>query len=350
MNFPVQIAVIGFGRFGQLHAQAFAQAGAEIAAIVEPRAEAREVATSLYPDASVYPDMKLFLAERGTSVDGAVIASSEMTHYEIGMECINAGINCLIEKPLAGTAAQAQELLDAARERKVIVQTGFILRYEPRHLLLHENVANGQLGDLQVMRAKRDVSRSWFHAYGHTVSPILETIVHDIDLALWLFPSRPSFVQAWGTHSLGYETPETVTLLIGFESGAQAFLTSSWLRAGREVPNILSWELDGDQEDEGGVIAGDLEVLGTRGSAHIASYSDSFAISTDRATAYPDTSFWPVIGGRVWGALAAEAIDFVNQLTERPSLGVASLEDAVLGQQIAEAGLRSLESGSREYL
>jgi predicted dehydrogenase len=350
MNSPVQIAVIGFGRFGQLHAQAFAQAGAEIAAIVEPRVEAREAASSLYPDASVYSEVEQFLSALGSNVDGVIIASSELTHYEIGMACIHAGINCLIEKPLAGSAAQAQELLAAARAREVIVQTGFILRYEPRHLLLHENVASGQLGDLQVMRAKRDVSRGWFHAYGHTVSPILETIVHDIDLALWLFPSRPSFVQAWGTYSLGYETPETVTLLIGFESGGQAFLTSSWLRAAREVPNILSWELDGDREDEGGVIAGDLEILGTQGSAHIASYSDSFAISTDKTTAYPDTSFWPVIGGRVWGALAAEAIDFVNQLSGRPSLGVASLEDAVLGQRIAEAGLRSLDSGSRESL
>lgn len=345
MTNPVRIAIIGLGRFGRLHAQALTQAGAEIVAIVDPRQEAADDAGQLYLNARFFVDVRELIED--SPCDAAVVASSELTHFPISMQLIDAGWNVFVEKPLAESAVDAQRLLDASVEKGTILQAGFILRYEPRHLLLHNSIRDGQLGSLQLMRAKRDVSRSWFHAYGHTVNPILETTIHDIDLALWLFDSPPAFVQAWGTHSLGYEIPESVTMLIGFESGGQAFLTSSWLRANREVPNILSWALDADADD-GGVIAGDLEVLGDRGTARISSYSDAFSLSTDAVTAYPDTSFWPVIGGRVWGALAAEAVDFVQRLSGGPTLGVASFEDAVLGQRVAEAGIRSLSSGKPE--
>jgi predicted dehydrogenase len=305
------------------------------------------MAQELYPGVPIYADVSEMLTDN-VSCDAAVVASSELTHFAIAMALIDAGLNCLVEKPLAESAADAQHLLEASAARGTILQAGFILRYEPRHLLLHQAIREGKLGDLQLLRAKRDVSRSWFHAYGHTVNPILETTVHDIDLALWLFGSRPVSVQAWGTYGLGYEIPESVTMLIRFESGGQAFLTSSWLRTDRDVPNILSWALDDSGADAGGVIAGDLEVLGDKGTARIASYSDSFCLSTDAVTAYPDTSFWPVIGGRVWGALAAEGVDFVQRVAGGASLGVASIEDAVLGQRVAEAGIRSLQTGDPE--
>lgn len=347
MNNSVRIAIIGLGRFGQLHAQALTQAGAQIVAIVDPRPEIAVIANNLYPHARVFADVREMLADNA-SCDAAVVASSELTHFGIAMELIEEGVHCLIEKPLAESAADAQQLLNASAERGTILQAGFILRYEPRHLLLHQAIREGRLGDLQLMRAKRDVSRSWFHAYGHTVNPILETTVHDIDLALWLFDSQPVSVQAWGTHGLGYEIPESVTMLISFESGGQAFLSTSWLRPDRDVPNILSWALDDSGADAGGVIAGDLEVMGVKGSARISSYSDSFSLSTDAVTAYPDTSFWPVIGGRVWGALAAEGVDFVQRVSGAATLGVASIEDAVLGQEVAEAGIRSLRSGVPE--
>lgn len=349
MSTPVHIAIVGMGRFGQLHAQAFTQAGAQVAAIVDPRPEITELADAQYPGALVYADVN-DLVNAGVDIDAAVVASSEMTHFDIATALIDAGLHCLVEKPLADSALNAERLLRASVERGTILQAGFILRYEPRHLLLRQAISEGKLGDIQLLRAKRDVSRSWFHAYGHTVNPILETAVHDIDLALWLFDSRPVFVQAWGTHSLGYDLPESVTMLIGFESGGQAFLSTAWLRTDRDVPNILSWALDDAGADTGGVIAGDLEVMGDRGTARIASYSDAFSLSTDAVTAYPDTSFWPVIGGRVWGALAAEAVDFVQRVEGSPSLEVASIEDAVMGQRVAEAGIQSLESGSRELL
>jgi len=348
MSNSARVAIVGFGRFGRLHALALVQAGAKIVAIVDPSPHVLESASKTYPDAAVFPDVSSLLAS--IEVDAAVVASSELTHFQITLELISAGVPALVEKPVAATAEEAQQILNEARDGDVYIQSGFILRYEPRHLMLHEAVTSGRLGDLQLMRAKRDVSRSWFHAYGHTVNPVLETSIHDIDLALWLFDSSPAFVQAWGTNSLGYAIPESVTVLIEFASGGQAFVTSSWLRTDRDVPNILSWELESAQEDSGGVIAGDLEVLGSQGTSRLATYSDSFSLSTDSVTAYPDTAFWPVIGGRVWGALAAEAMDFHQAVIGGRTLGVASMEDAVIGQRVAEAAIVSLATGVKEPL
>lgn len=348
MSSRVRIAIVGFGRFGRLHAMALTQAGAEIAAIVDPRVDVLTSAKEDYPSAEVFPNVGGLL--ESTQIDGAVVASSELTHFSIAMELIHAQVPLLVEKPVASSADEAQQLLDAAREHDVFMQAGFILRYEPRHLMLREAVVDGRLGELQLMRAKRDVSRTWFHAYGHTVNPVLETCIHDVDLALWLFDSPPAFVEAWGTHSLGYEIPETVTLLIGFAAGGQAFISSSWLRTNGDVPNILSWDLEGAQQDSGGVIAGDLEVLGSKGTSRLSTYSDSFSLSTDEVTAYPDTAFWPVIGGRVWGALATEAVDFVHTVSGERSMGVASIEDAIVGQRVAEAAIRALSTGARELV
>lgn len=348
MRGPVRVAIVGFGRFGRLHALAAEQAAAQIAAIVDPRPNALTAAGEVYPHAGLFESVGEMLS--AGPVDAAVVASSEMTHFLISMELVEAGIPVLVEKPVAADSEEARRLLAAAQANGTYLQAGFILRYEPRHLMIREAITEGRLGEVQLLRAKRDVSRGWFHAYGHSVNPILETCVHDVDLALWLFDAAPTFVQAWGTNALGYESPENVTVLIEFDSGGQAFLTSSWLRPDRDVPNILSWELDGPGNDVGGVIAGDLEILGTRGTARLASYSDSFSISTDSVTAYPDTAFWPVIGGRVWGALAAEAADFVNGIQGIGRLEVASMQEAVLGQQVAEAAIRSLSTGVRESL
>jgi predicted dehydrogenase len=341
-------AIIGFGRFGGLHAQALSQAGVRIMAIVDPLAESRRRAQKTYPDAHVLDSVEALIVSG--ECDAAIVASSESSHAMIARDLFTAGMHCLVEKPLALTAVEAEELLVLAEENNLIFQAGYILRYEPRHLALHEHIAAGVLGSIQHIRAKRDVSRAWFIDYGHKVNPVFETLVHDIDVALWMTKSRAVAVQGWGTHGLGFAEPDTVTVRMEFLSGADAVLTSSWLVPAGAASNIIDWQLDSPDQRSGGVIDARLEVFGTQGSAHLTTYSNDLVISTDHLTTRPDTTFWPVVYGRVGGALAAEAQDFANRMNGNSGMGVHSITDAIHGQWIAEAAVRSMSTGLREIL
>ena len=79
-----------------------------------------------------------------------------------------------------------------------------------------------KIGNLANIRAKRDASRSWFEAYGYRVHPVYETLVHDIDLVLWICQQRCRSVTSWGGYHLGFDEPDTFVMVMEMEEEPSA--------------------------------------------------------------------------------------------------------------------------------
>src|SRR5690606_28976915 len=119
----------------------------------------------------------------------------EPMHAEQAMAALERGVAVFVEKPLAMTAAEAEEVARKAASAGVPLQVGFVLRFDVQHALLKAELASGALGEIVSIRTKRNCSRAWFPSFGDRAHPVQETSIHDIDLLLWLTGSPVVRVQ-----------------------------------------------------------------------------------------------------------------------------------------------------------
>ncbi len=340
----ISFALIGFGRFGKHHANILNHhPNVTVDAICETDPIAFQQAKNEFPDAKIYKEPLNMLQE--IEVDAVTVVSPEDTHAEIVLAALNSGLHVFCEKPLATKLSDAKHLANLALERKLKLRVGYILRYEPRHRVLKQHISSYKLGELARIRAKRDISRSWFEAYGYRVHSAYETLIHDIDLILWLSQQRCQSVSAWGGYLLGYEVPETLVMVLEMDKGTICTLESSWLLPSGTPANIFGWE---DSSDAGkGVVDATLEVIGTKGSGFLKTYEPSLTINDATGSYNPDLAFWPQIDGRTAGALREEIWDFVQELMGESHAQVDSLDDSIHVQEICEAAIESEKSGKK---
>src|SRR5271165_1125662 len=118
MTEPIRAAVVGFGNGGRTFHTAFISAvpGLELAAIVQRKGDE---AAQAYPNARIYRSVEEMLADQ--SIHLVSVTTSNQTHFEIGRQCLLAGKHTVIDKPFALTSAEAADLIDIARGRKLVL-------------------------------------------------------------------------------------------------------------------------------------------------------------------------------------------------------------------------------------
>src|SRR5687767_7980380 len=110
---PVRFGLVGFGAWGQFHAQSIAgNPDAQLVAITAPSAASRAAATKAYPDAKVFDDHRQMLAE--TKLDIVDIVTPSHTHLAIATDALNAGCHLLLEKPMAISVEDCQAIVRLA--------------------------------------------------------------------------------------------------------------------------------------------------------------------------------------------------------------------------------------------
>ena len=111
---PVRFGLVGFGAWGQLHAQSIARLpDARLAGIAAPSAASRAAAAAAHPGVPVYPDHRALLAAGGLDIVDVVTPSH--THLEVASDALAAGCDVLLEKPMALTVADCRALVVKAR-------------------------------------------------------------------------------------------------------------------------------------------------------------------------------------------------------------------------------------------
>lgn len=221
MSARVPVGVVGVGALGRHHARHLSQnPDAELVGLYDrDPARARQVADEV--GCAAFSDLDALLAK----VKGVSCAVITPAHYEVGLHVLGCGVGILMEKPIAATAAQADELIAAAAKGRVPLHVGQIERFNRA-----VRAATPYLDDPRFIECQRLAP---FAARGSDVSVILDLMVHDIDLVLHLTGARRATeIRAVGTRLLSSHV-DLVNARLELEGGQVATLTTSRLSAGR---------------------------------------------------------------------------------------------------------------------
>jgi predicted dehydrogenase len=206
--------VIGAGRLGRFHAQKLAaMADADLVAVVDPLAANRDRVAAECGTRSLSHHRPL----RG-QIDAAVIAAPTRLHHRLGLELLESGVHLLIEKPLAATLAEADDLVEAARRAGVVLQVGHVERFNPALAAAMPQLRNPKY--VEAVRAGPFTFRST------DVGVVLDLMIHDLDLLLWMVRSPIRNVEALGLSVLGGHE-DVANARLEFECGCVATLSAS---------------------------------------------------------------------------------------------------------------------------
>src|SRR5438876_9989299 len=127
MTTPIRFGLIGYGLFGAHHARAIAAApGAELRAIAVPSELSQAAARQAHADVAVHADYRELLAR--DDIDAVNVVVPNRWHYEIGRAVLASERHLLIEKPMALSVAQCDELLSLAAKHDLVLSVGHELR------------------------------------------------------------------------------------------------------------------------------------------------------------------------------------------------------------------------------
>jgi UDP-N-acetylglucosamine 3-dehydrogenase len=237
-NPPVRLAIVGTGVMGANHARvAMRTPGVDLVGVVDIDEQKRSSlagANNTKHAASIGELMKQ------TGVDAVVVASPTKFHHELAVECLDAGLHVLVEKPIASTVEEAHDMSARAKKTGVVLTVGHIERFNPavRELLVQSQAPI----HIQLDRVGPFTPRV-------SDNVVIDLMIHDLDLARMLARSEVSSVQAihQSPHTTG---PDMSIALLTFENGVTASVTASRISQQR-LRRIFITEKDS-------VMAGDL--------------------------------------------------------------------------------------------
>jgi predicted dehydrogenase len=210
----IRVAVVGCGEFGRNHARVYKEiGGAELTGVFDndtARAEkfAAEFGTKAFAS----------LDELRGNVTAASVAVPTIAHAEVGCELLNAGIDVLVEKPMAANLAEADTLIEAAHQNERILQIGHVERFNPAVLAV-EPIVNRPLF-FEVHRLGVFTPRSL------DVDVIYDLMIHDLDVLLALVGEPVTEVKAVGIPVLT-DKVDIAHARLEFAGGAVANVTAS---------------------------------------------------------------------------------------------------------------------------
>jgi len=210
----IRIAVVGVGEFGRNHVRVVRQSPrAELVAVVDTDS-ARAAETAAANGCAAFTDVR----ELKGKIDAAIVAAPTSAHSDAGSALMEAGIDVLVEKPIAPDLASADRLIQAAEASGRILQVGHLERFNPAVIAL-EKAARLPLF-FEIHRLSVFSSRSL------DVDVVLDLMIHDIDILLSLVPNEIAEIRAAGISIL---TPKVdiANVRLEFHGGCVANLTAS---------------------------------------------------------------------------------------------------------------------------
>lgn len=216
----MRVGVVGAGRLGGFHAQKLAgMQSVDLVGVADPvAAQAGRVASQCQTQA-MSDHRQLF-----GQVEAVVIAAPTRLHHRLGMEFLQRGVHVLMEKPLAPTRAEADELVDAARQAGAVLQVGHVERFNPAFSAACDVVGNAK--SKESPKYIEAVRSSGFTFRSTDVGVVLDLMIHDIDLVLSLVGSPVRKVEALGLSVVGGHE-DVANARIEFESGCVATLSAA---------------------------------------------------------------------------------------------------------------------------
>lgn len=233
---PVRFGLVGFGAWGQHHANAITVTeNAELVAIAARSEQSVAAANEKYPDAHVYSDYRDLVARDDLDFVDVVVPSH--LHCEVASAVLSSGKNLLLEKPMGVSLPECDQMIKLADENRAIFAVGHELRLSSMWGKAKSMIDEGFIGD--PLYALVELSRNpyrlgadgWRYDISRVGSWILEEPIHFFDLARWYLSAsgNPSSIYATG-NSRQKEHPElqdNFSAIMHFDGGAYAVVSQT---------------------------------------------------------------------------------------------------------------------------
>ena len=212
----VKVGVIGIGNMGWHHARVLSLLrDADLVGVADPDESRGKLAVEQF-QCEWFKDYHDLISK----VDAICIAVPTLLHHKVGLDCLKAGVNVLIEKPIAATEIEAKSLINASKISNCLLQVGHIERFNPAFRELNKIVQNEKIVVLEARRHSPHADRA------NDVSVVMDLMIHDIDLVLELVNSKIQKLAAvGGRNSDGLIDYVNATLV--FNNNIIASLTAS---------------------------------------------------------------------------------------------------------------------------
>ena len=218
------VALIGHGYWGPNLLRNYVQvAGAEVKWVCDLRPEALDRVRLQYPALGTTQRYEDVLDD--SSVDAVVIATPISTHFGLAKAALEAGKHVFVEKPMTGSAADAQELVQLAERTGLTLMVGHTFVFSPPVRKLYELISRGDLGDVHFITS----SRVNLGLHQKDVSVVWDLATHDLSILYYWLGEAASSVYVTGRGCVVPEIPDVAFVNLRFPSGVIANIDIAWL-------------------------------------------------------------------------------------------------------------------------
>jgi predicted dehydrogenase len=337
----IEIGIIGIGWCGGIRAEASARhptvSALHIAEARPVRLAEMAASTGARSATGDYKDIV-----HNDKIEAVFIcATPETTHHPMARDCLMAGKHVFLEKPIALTLEEADELVELARTRRLKFTIGYSQRFNPKYAYVKRCVAEGTIGKPVSALVSRHITRNLGKKISGRIklSPAAMEATHDLDFILWcLAPAQPVRVYAQAVHQVMQPingAADCMWIMVTMDSGAVVTIGAGWILP-PAYPNFAStW----------------IELVGSEGVLFVDDTHRDVMLSTmQKGTMFPMSTMPGESVGHVFaGPMAGETLNFIDAVVfDRPVL--VTPEEARLVMEVYTAADLSAERNEPIYL
>jgi predicted dehydrogenase len=224
MTKQIKVGVVGCGYWGPNLVRNFRSLSAcQLKMMCDTSEDRLSHLKSLYPEVDGAMDYKHML--NGSGLDAVVIATAVKSHFPLAKASLLAGKHTFIEKPMAASSGECDELNEIARKKGLVLMIGHTFLYSPAVRKIKEIVASGDIGEIRYICARRlnlglfqkDINVAW------------DLAPHDISIILHIMEEQPLTVNCRGSAHITPGIEDVTTMWLRFSRERSAIIQSSWL-------------------------------------------------------------------------------------------------------------------------
>ena len=324
----ISVGIIGTGWCGGIRAETCADHPQVRALhIAENRPERLAEVVALTNPASATDDYRHLLDN--DDIDAIIVsATPEDSHYPMTKAALRAGKHVFLEKPIAQTLAEADELIALANDKGLKFTIGYSQRFKPQYAFMREKILDGTLGEPVSALVSRHITRSLGNKISGRIklSPAAMEATHDLDFVLWcLEPRKPVRVYAQAVEKVMVKTrnaSDCMWIVVTMDDGTVFTIGAGWILPPGYPNYSTTW----------------LEFVGSEGSLFIDDGHKDVVLNTmTDGIRFPISSMpGERVGHAYAGPMASETIHFVDAVArDRPVLVTAEQARKVMEVYIA---------------
>ncbi len=224
MGTPIRIGIVGYGYWGPNLVRNFAiSPHFQMTALAEPREDRRERALAQFPYLRLYDAAEEMIA--APDLDAVAIASPVGTHFALAEQALRTGKHVLVEKPLASTVAEAEELAALAAHQGLTLLVDHTFLFTGAVQTIRQLYRDGELGRISYY----DSIRVNLGLFQPDVNVLWDLGPHDLSIMDFVLDEEPVYIEASGYCHVNPDVPDIAYLTLHFASDAVAHFNLSWM-------------------------------------------------------------------------------------------------------------------------